>query len=97
GWQGPLGLQRILTRCLEKAPERRFQSASDLGFAIEALSGTATSPSVAVPAIAWSLRPGPRPVATFQRLLYERASIGRGRFASDGKTVVYHGVLSDGL
>jgi Tol biopolymer transport system component len=40
GWQGPLGLQKILGRCLEKSPERRFQSASDLGFAIEALSGS---------------------------------------------------------
>jgi Tol biopolymer transport system component len=33
------GLQRIMRRCLEKAPERRLQSASDLAFAIEALSG----------------------------------------------------------
>jgi Tol biopolymer transport system component len=40
GWQGPPGLQRILARCLEKNVERRFQSASDLGFAIESLSGT---------------------------------------------------------
>jgi serine/threonine protein kinase len=43
GWQGPLGLQRILTRCLEKNVERRFQSASDLAFAIESLSGTSTT------------------------------------------------------
>jgi Tol biopolymer transport system component len=42
GWQGPLELQRILVRCLEKNVERRFQSASDLAFAIESLSGTAT-------------------------------------------------------
>ncbi len=34
------GLERIIRRCLEKAPERRFQSASDLAFAIEALSGS---------------------------------------------------------
>jgi serine/threonine protein kinase len=40
GWQGPLELQRILARCLEKNVERRFQSASDLAFAIESLSGT---------------------------------------------------------
>ena len=40
GWQGPPGLQRILARCLEKNVERRFQSASDLAFAIESLSGT---------------------------------------------------------
>ena len=40
GWQGPPTLEKILNRCLEKSPERRFQSASDLGFAIESLSGT---------------------------------------------------------
>lgn len=40
GWQGPPALEKILNRCLEKSPERRFQSASDLGFAIESLSGT---------------------------------------------------------
>jgi Tol biopolymer transport system component len=31
-------LERLVRRCLEKKPERRFQSASDLGFALEALS-----------------------------------------------------------
>jgi hypothetical protein len=49
GWQGPLGLQRILGRCLEKNIERRFQSASDLAFAIESLSGTSSAKSVAQP------------------------------------------------
>ncbi len=49
GWQGPLGLQRILGRCLEKNIERRFQSASDLAFAIESLSGT--SAATAAPGI----------------------------------------------
>jgi TolB-like protein len=34
----PPGLDRILRRCLEKDPPQRFQSARDLGFAIEALS-----------------------------------------------------------
>ncbi len=43
GWQGPLGLQRIVGRCLEKNVERRFQSASDLAFAIESLSGTSAT------------------------------------------------------
>ena len=36
----PPALQRIVSRCLEKKPERRFQHASDLGFALEALSDT---------------------------------------------------------
>src|SRR5262247_3396255 len=31
-------LEKIVLRCLEKKPERRFQSASDLGFALEALT-----------------------------------------------------------
>ena len=47
GWQGPLELQRILARCLEKNVARRFQSASDLAFAIESLNGTSTGTSTA--------------------------------------------------
>jgi eukaryotic-like serine/threonine-protein kinase len=41
----PPGLQRVVHRCLEKNPEQRFQSASDMAFALEALSesGIATS------------------------------------------------------
>ena len=36
----PPGLQRILSRCLEKSPEQRFHSAHDLGFALSSLSST---------------------------------------------------------
>src|SRR5678816_947453 len=36
-------LERIVRRCLEKKPERRFQSTSDLGFALEALSTNSSS------------------------------------------------------
>jgi serine/threonine protein kinase/Tol biopolymer transport system component len=34
----PQGLERLIRRCLEKQPERRFHSAHDLGYALEALS-----------------------------------------------------------
>jgi len=34
----PPGLHRVVHRCLEKNPEQRFQSASDLAFALDALS-----------------------------------------------------------
>jgi serine/threonine protein kinase/Tol biopolymer transport system component len=40
----PTGLQRVVHRCLEKNPEQRFQSASDLAFALEALSESGNSP-----------------------------------------------------
>jgi serine/threonine-protein kinase len=36
-------LERIVRRCLEKKAERRFQSTSDLGFALEALANTSSS------------------------------------------------------
>jgi eukaryotic-like serine/threonine-protein kinase len=47
GWQGPPEVQRILSRGLEKNVDRRFQSASDLAFAIESLSGTSAATSTA--------------------------------------------------
>jgi Tol biopolymer transport system component len=45
----PPALDRIVRRCLEKEPEQRFQSARDVGFALEALSdpsGAATQPTL---------------------------------------------------
>src|ERR1700693_3313247 len=56
------GMQRIIARCLEKKPEQRFQSAKDLAFALEALTGTRTK-SAASLAIAdlqksWKRWPG---------------------------------------
>src|ERR1022692_1228998 len=47
GWQGPLELQRILARCLEKNVVRRFQSASDLAFAMESLGGPSPAATTA--------------------------------------------------
>ena len=53
----PPGLQKVVQRCLEKNPEQRFHSASDLAFALEALSdATSAAPSalaVAKPQSHW--------------------------------------------
>jgi Tol biopolymer transport system component len=47
----PPALQRVVNRCLEKNPAQRFQSASDLTFALEGLSdyGTSSSSSTQLP------------------------------------------------
>ena len=42
------GLDRIVRRCLEKSPDLRFQSATDLAFALETLSTGSTSSATAV-------------------------------------------------
>lgn len=61
----PVGLQRVVLRCLEKNPEQRFQSASDLAFALEALSDSgivAPSGTIAVKlGIRKDLEPEPEP------------------------------------
>jgi serine/threonine protein kinase len=41
-------LERVVWHCLEKSPERRFQSASDIAFALESLSGAGSQSSQTV-------------------------------------------------
>src|SRR5579884_3161141 len=43
----PPALDRVVHRCLAKNPEQRFQSASDLAFALEALSDSGSRPGPA--------------------------------------------------
>ena len=43
----PPALDRIIRHCLEKNPTERFQSARDVAFALEALSGSGTTATVA--------------------------------------------------
>jgi eukaryotic-like serine/threonine-protein kinase len=52
-------MQRLIHRCLEKAPEERFQSARDLAFALDALSGTSSTSETRLHAA-----PSPRKVRT---------------------------------
>jgi|ERR1700754_1680402 len=42
-------LEKIVRRCLEKTPERRFHSAHDLSFALEALTGSSDSSLKTIP------------------------------------------------
>ncbi|MGH9505965.1 MAG: protein kinase domain-containing protein [Terriglobales bacterium] len=58
----PPALARIIERCLEKDPGRRLQSAQDLAFALETISGatassrTAILPAAPLPARRWRWR-----------------------------------------
>ena len=55
-------LERVVRHCLEKSPEERFHSASDLAFAIEALSGSTGNSTTVLATL-----PGPR--RNFAKLL----------------------------
>ena len=53
----PQPVQRIIQRCMEKAPEQRFQSARDLGFALRnSSSSTGSLPALEAPAATTSRR-----------------------------------------
>ena len=56
----PLALERVVRRCLEKQPEQRFQSASDLAFALEALSSLSSSSSTSGSAMTAAAPPARR-------------------------------------
>ncbi len=72
-------LERVLRHCLEKAPEERFQSARDLAFDLESLSGSTRSGAQAVAAAAPSrLRVPPlAPAAAALALLGAGFTLGR--------------------
>ena len=56
-------LERLVNRCLEKNPEGRFHSASDLAFALEALSGSTPVSTQTMPT------PSPFGASKFRKLL----------------------------
>jgi len=87
------GLSGLLRRCLEKRPETRFESASDLAYALEILveaagaRGASAGDSGAPPGI---------PRLTIRTLTFREGAILSARFAPDGTTVVYHAAWEGG-
>ena len=82
----PMAADRIVRRCLEKRPEERFQSARDLAFALDAISGSSTSsssqvavagPAPAPPRRSMSLTVGLAAVAVALGLGYLIGHVGR--------------------
>jgi Tol biopolymer transport system component len=73
----PLALERVVHRCLEKYPEQRFQSASDLAFALEAISDpTVSSVSAAHQALNQSGHHGSKDVPLTQASNRRRIAVG---------------------
>ncbi len=68
-------LDKIVRRCLEKQPARRFQTTSDLGFALESLSGTTGARELQ------GSDPGAAAIAPVQFLSRERVIWGVGGLA----------------
>ncbi|HET9793358.1 MAG TPA: hypothetical protein VFS34_02765, partial [Thermoanaerobaculia bacterium] len=52
----PPGLERLVRRCLEKNPPQRFQSASDLAYELESMTGASSTPVAARSGRSWSVR-----------------------------------------
>jgi hypothetical protein len=106
----PPALARILERCLDKRAEERFQTARDVGFALEALSGAsggaqargspvrrhlrtvatvAAALILAMAAFVAGRGRAPTPMPSARQLTFRRGVIQSGRFAPDGRTIVY--------
>ena len=91
----PPGLDRVVRHCLEKRPEERFQSARDLLFDLETISGVGASGSVAMraPAAPHGPRRGLRAALVVAALAaLPLAGFLVGRQAARRELPVYHQV-----
>lgn len=81
----PAGLDALVRHCLEKAPGERFQSARDLAFALERLTGSASGAAAGPPvrALRRSARWLPLLLAGGLALLAVGYLAGRGRGTGD--------------
>jgi serine/threonine protein kinase len=90
----PPAFDRIVHRCLEKSPARRFRSALDLAFSLEAISTTsATAASGGVPAGEGA---GLSREVEFEQITHAPSFLLQARFAPDGQTVVYANRIDGG-
>src|SRR6185503_14546785 len=76
-------LERIVSHCLEKDPAARFQSAQDVAFNLEALSGL-SEPSGSVPRPGHRGRRALRPLPALALLAALLAAFAIGRYLHGG-------------
>jgi hypothetical protein len=83
----PPAFDRIVHRCLEKSPTRRFRSAQDLAFSLEAISTSSTGSGLGgVSAVGDSAE---HAEVEFEQITHLPSYLHMARFAPDGQTVVY--------
>ena len=80
------GLERVVRHCIEKNPERRFQSAHDLAFDLEALSGTSGVAATAAATVLRSRRLRTLILAGAAAILLAGAAFWAGRRTSTAAT-----------
>ena len=100
----PRGVQRLVARCLEKDPARRYQTATELVTALElelarkALSRTMRALQVGAAVLlvlaalglaGAAVAPHLRPAPTVQQITHLPGAVWTARFAADGQTIFY--------
>lgn len=80
----PAAFDRIIRHCLEKNPNERFQSARDVAFALEALSGSSPSGAVSATTAAGAHQRRGVPMAVAGALVLAAAAAGVGGGAMFG-------------
>ena len=88
----PPVLTRLLEHALEKNPSRRFESAKDVAFALDAISGA--SETSAVRARAKKSRRETRKEVSYARLTYRRGFVMSACFSPDG-SILYGAAWED--
>src|SRR5712691_4183288 len=89
----PPVLTRLLEHTLEKNPSRRFESAKDVAFALDAISGSGETSAVRGRVRAKKKSERPKEVS-FARITFRRGFIMTARFAPDG-SIVYGAAWED--
>jgi Tol biopolymer transport system component len=82
----PAAIEPIVRHCLEKRPEERFQSARDLGFALQSLSGGSTSSGPVAPVTVATRQPARRWIPVAAAAIVAAGAFAAGRVWPAGST-----------
>ena len=90
----PPVLTRLLDHALEKNPSRRFESAKDVSFALDAISGSGEISAVRSRSRTRKTKAERPKEVAYSRITFRRGFVMSGRFAPDG-TIIYGAAWED--